>query len=291
MNDMGYMKRNGYSELFGRTRYDRLQYGDDSNLLSGFTVVEYGYTENTDGNKLSLWAEWQQNWIFKSTRSLYLEAGVSGASWDDRITRGNGLYAKDARYWLESKYESARGDSFGYSTKINVSYGGADKRKLKIDFKPVYYLSDQITLGAALKYSNTQAWLLWDFDQQQLARYQTERYGADLRFDWYPSSRQEVRLKFQWVGIDAQVISGYGLDNNGGLIASSQASSDFSLSDTALQIRYRYQLAPLSDVFLVYSRGGNFGSDDGDEGPESLLQDGWSQVQVESVIAKIRYRF
>jgi hypothetical protein len=160
-----------------------------------------------------------------------------------------------------------------------------------MEFNPQYYISDRVTLGGNLSYTNIQAWLIWDFDQQQLARYQTERYGADLRFDWYPSSRQEVRLKFQWVGIDAQVISGYGLNNNGGLVGSSQASSDFSLSDTALQLRYRYQLAPLSDVFLVYSRGGNFGSDDGDEGPESLLQNGWTEVQVESVIAKIRYRF
>ena len=291
MNDMGFMKRNGYTELFGRTRYDRLQYGNDSNLLSGFTVLEYGYTENTDGEKLSLWAEWQQNWIYKSTRSLSLKAGASGDSWDDRITRGNGLYAEDARYWLEAKYESPRGDSFGYSTSLNVDHGGADQRTVTMEFNPQYYISDRVTLGGNLSYTNIQAWLIWDFDQQQLARYQTERYGADLRFDWYPSSRQEVRLKFQWVGIDAQVISGYGLNNNGGLIASSQASSDFSLSDTALQIRYRYQLAPLSDVFLVYSRGGNFGSDDGDEGPESLLQEGWTEVQVESVIAKIRYRF
>tara|TARA_B110001450_G_scaffold63697_1_gene60386 strand:+ start:71 stop:2350 length:2280 start_codon:yes stop_codon:yes gene_type:complete len=291
MNDMGFMKRNGYSELLGRTRHDRLNYGDDSDILSGFSLLEYGYTENTDGKKLFLWAMYHQDWIFKSTRSLHLDAGLSGDTWDDRITRGNGLYAKDAAYWLEGKYGSPRGDSFSYRANIYTQFGGADKRTLSVSFKPQYYLSERVTLAGQLSYKNVEAWLIWDFDQQQLARYQTERYGADLRFDWYPSNRQEVRLKFQWVGIDAQVISGYGLNNNGGLVESSQASSNFSLSDTALQVRYRYQLAPLSDIFLVYSRGGNFGDDDGDEGPRSLLQDGWSRVQVESVIAKLRYRF
>ena len=56
-------------------------------------------------------------------------------------------------------------------------------------------------------------------------------------------------------------------------------------------MRYRFQLAPLSDIFVVYSRGGYFGSDSGDEGPKTLLDESWSGVQVESVIAKIRYRF
>ena len=69
------------------------------------------------------------------------------------------------------------------------------------------------------------------------------------------------------------------------------ASSNFSVSDTAFQIRYRYQLAPLSDIFFVYSRGGFYGTEDGDEGPKTLFDEGWRGVQVESIIAKIRYRF
>jgi hypothetical protein len=100
-----------------------------------------------------------------------------------------------------------------------------------------------------------------------------------------------VRLKFQWIGLDAEVINSYQLDNSGDLQTSGTESSSFSISDTAFQIRYRYQLAPLSDIFLVYSRGGFFGSDSGDKGPGTLFNEGWSGVQVESLIAKIRYRF
>ena len=98
-------------------------------------------------------------------------------------------------------------------------------------------------------------------------------------------------MKFQWVGIDAEQVDSYQLNGNGSLQLSSSAASDFSLSDTALQVRYRHQLAPLSDIFLVYSRGGYFASDDGDEGGRTLLREGWDGVQVESIIAKIRYRF
>jgi hypothetical protein len=100
-----------------------------------------------------------------------------------------------------------------------------------------------------------------------------------------------VRLKFQWIAIDAETLGSYTLDGMGRLDQSAISSSDFSVSDTAFQIRYRYQLAPLSDVFLVYSRGGFYGSESGDEGVSTLFSEGWQGVQVESVIAKIRYRF
>jgi len=291
MNDLGYMKRNGFNELYASSRHDRLQYAPESKILSSNTKLEYGYKETTEGDRLSLWTELDHTWIFRSTRTLSFEAGLIAASNDDRITRGNGLLATPVRYSLETRYASPRGNDFTYDTELEVKYDSQQKRSLDLVFRPQLYLSETLTLGGELSYKNLQEWLIWDFDTEQLAGFKTERLNADIRLDWYPSPRQEVRLKFQWVGIDAEQVESYQLNSNGSLQLSSRAASDFSLSDTALQVRYRYQLAPLSDIFLVYSRGGYFASDDGDEGARTLLHEGWDGVQVESIIAKIRYRF
>jgi hypothetical protein len=188
-------------------------------------------------------------------------------------------------------YASPRGDKFAYHADFKVRYNDIEKGRVSLRFKPQFYLSETITVGGELGYDRKQAWLIWDDDLQQLAGYNSQHYSADLRFDWYPSTRSEFRLKFQWVAIDAEVISGYQLGPRGDLVVSSSPSSNFSLSDTALQLRYRFQLAPLSDVFLVYSRGGYFDSDSGDQGPQALFDAGWNGRQVESLIAKIRYRF
>ncbi len=291
MNDLGYMKRNGFTEFRGTSRHDRLQYVPQSRFLSSSTELAYGYKKNIEGNRLSLWTELDHTWTFRSTRALSVEALLKAPGHDDRITRGNGLLAIPARYALETRYLSPRGNTFTYDTKLEAKYDSLQKLSINLRFRPQLYLSDTITLGGELSYRNMQEWLIWDFDTQQLAGFDSERINADLRFDWYPSSRQEVRLKFQWVGIDAQQAESYLLDNGGRLQASNNAASDFSISDTALQIRYRYQLAPLSNIFLVYSRGGYFASDEGNEGAKTLLQQGWDGVQVESIIAKIRYRF
>jgi hypothetical protein len=291
MNDMGYMKRNDFREFSGSTRHDRLEYEASSNILSSTTLFEYGYMENTQGDRLELRADLDRTWTYKSTRQLGLKAGASASSWDDRLTRGNGLFAKPARYWLETRYSSPRGDDLTFNSDANIEYDEIEKAALSLGFSAQIYLSETVTLGTDLRYKRLQEWLIWDFDTAQLAGFEADRFNADLRFDWYPSARQEVRLKFQWVGIDAEQVDSYQLNGDGTLGLSTSSADDFSLSDTALQVRYRYQLAPLSDIFLVYSRGGYFASDDGNEGPGTLISEGWDGVQVESVIAKIRYRF
>jgi len=291
MNDMGFMKRNDFREFAGSTRHDRLAYETGSNILSSTTLFEYGYIENTQGDRLELRADWDHTWTYKSTRKLGLKAGASASSWDDRLTRGNGLFAKPARYWLETRYSSPRGDDLTFNIDANVEYDEIEKAALSLGFSAQVYLSETVTLGTDLSYKRLQKWLIWDFDTAQLAGFEADRFNADLRFDWYPSARQEVRLKFQWVGIDAEQVDSYQLDSDGTLGLSASSADDFSLSDTALQVRYRYQLAPLSDIFLVYSRGAYFSSDEGDEGPGTLIKEGWDGVQVESIIAKIRYRF
>ncbi len=291
MNDVGYMKRNGFDELYGRTRRDRLQYDANSPFLSSTTLLEYGYTENTDGDRLSFWTQLEHAWTLKSTEEIGLEVGADAAGWDDRITRANGLYQRPSEYWIHAIYGSPRGEDFSYSLGLHVDYNEVEKISSHLHFVPQFYLTETLTVGGQLGYDRMQRWLIWDSQAQQLAVYKAEHYELDLRIDWYPSARSEVRLKFQWVGIDAQNITGYQLNSNGQLLKSASPSSDFSVSDTALQLRYRYQLAPLSNIFLVYSRGGFFASERGDEGPRGLFQEGWDGLQVESVIAKIRYRF
>ena len=291
MNDMGYMRRNGYDEFYGYHRYDQRKYDQESSLLSGSTEFAYSYLENTAGKRLSLWSELKFNWVFKSTRQLALDFESTSSGWDDRITRGNESYFRPAKYKAGLRYESPRGNDFVFSAKVYAGTEDTGELYYGAFIRPELYLTETLTLGGRVGFKKYREWLLWDSEVSQLAGYETDRYSGDIRLDWYPSNRQEVRLKFQWIGLDAEVINSYQLDNSGDLQTSGTESSSFSISDTAFQIRYRYQLAPLSDIFLVYSRGGFFGSDSGDKGPGTLLNEGWSGVQVESLIAKIRYRF
>ena len=66
------------------------------------------------------------------------------------------------------------------------------------------------------------------------------------------------------------------------------AADNFARSATRFQIRYRYELAPLSNIYLVYSRDGFSSASLGDDSWQVFSQD-WRNRTAESLVAKIRY--
>ena len=67
-------------------------------------------------------------------------------------------------------------------------------------------------------------------------------------------------------------------------------NGDFALSRLTTQVRYRWEIGPLSDFFLVYTRGSNLPNRIDDEYTD-LFQDAISEPIVDTFIAKLRYRF
>ena len=50
----------------------------------------------------------------------------------------------------------------------------------------------------------------------------------------------------------------YRANSSGYLNISNDTLNSFELSETAFQVRYKYQFAPLSDLYVVYTRGGKY---------------------------------
>jgi len=64
---------------------------------------------------------------------------------------------------------------------------------------------------------------------------------------------------------------------------------DFSISRLTFQARYRWEIAPLSDLFVVYTRGSNVDSRPQDSFSE-LIRSSWSERLVDVFVIKLRYR-
>ncbi|MGI9286378.1 MAG: DUF5916 domain-containing protein [Pseudomonadales bacterium] len=291
MNDMGFLQRNDWLELLGSVRRDFNSHAPDSSLRSSWYELEAGYQENTDGDRLPGQISIQGYWVYRDTRELTVIGGYRPVSYDDLITRGNGVLKMDAQQEYEVKYLNPRGRALSFLLVYKAETAGTEKFSHKFEIEPQYYISDRVTLSGEVSYTYFKEWLLWEFRTQQLATYKTDLYELSINLDWYPSTRQEVRVKFQWVGVEADALQGFALSSSGRPRRSGTAVDDFSVSDTALQIRYRYELAPLSDIFLVYTRGGLWESEDTGDSPFGLFNNAWDDVIAEQIVAKIRYRF
>ncbi|MFK7732004.1 MAG: hypothetical protein AB8B48_10350, partial [Pseudomonadales bacterium] len=247
---------------------------------------------NNAGDTLQRAIEMTLFWKMESTQEYTLQANIEVTDpYDDRITRGNGIVRIDPQHAFRATYLNARGGNFNYTLAYEVSNRGTDNFGHEFIFNPSWYIHDRVTLSGEASYNFIDEWLLWDADTAQLATYEADVFDVNLRLDWYPDSRQEVRVKLQWVGASADAISAKSVDPDGRLVNSGRFVDDFSVSDVALQVRYRYQLAPLSDIFLVYERGGLWNEAAGGVGADDLFGNAWEDVTTQRVLAKIRYRF
>ncbi len=292
MNDMGFLKRNDWLRLVFMYQRDYTSHPDSDWLRSSYWRIKPSYEENNDGFTLQSSVDLSYFWKLENTQEYSLQAHIEVEDpWDDRITRGNGLVRLDPQHSFEAKFLNRRGGDLTFSLAYVAENKGTDKLGHELIFEPQWYVADRVTISAEASYQDNSEWLLWDFDTQQLATYDADVFDVNLRLDVYPSSRQEVRVKLQLVAARADAISGQQIGSDGRLSPSNVPVSDFSLSDTALQIRYRYQLAPLSDIFLVYERGGFYEDDRNESSPGDLFDRAWKDVTGQRVLAKIRYRF
>ena len=56
------------------------------------------------------------------------------------------------------------------------------------------------------------------------------------------------------------------------------------------QLRYRWEIAPLTDLYLVYNLGNTL-PEDAEGGFSDLFRDSFSDPIVQNFVVKLRYRF
>ncbi len=116
-----------------------------------------------------------------------------------------------------------------------------------------------------------------------------------VNLDYFISAQQRFRLSLQWFGIKAREKEFYLIpDRPGDLIASPKPpgpTDDFAFSQLSFQMRYRWEIAPLSDLFIVYTRTADQGRALGNASFSDLFTDAYDTPLGNLLVFKIRYRF
>jgi hypothetical protein len=97
----------------------------------------------------------------------------------------------------------------------------------------------------------------------------------------------------QWAGVRAEDTGFYTVPAKEGDLqpgVRTPSDYDFNLGVFTTQLRYRWEIAPLTDFYLVYNRGNSLRSDD-DADVTDLFSDSIQDPVIDSVVAKLRYRF
>jgi hypothetical protein len=288
LNDLGYMERNSLEQIEWQTQ--RRIPGAPGSRVSGVTQTFAGYyRENGAGEQLPARVQFIRDARYRNAWSSYIDGRVYSRGIDDLISRGHGPLEQDPRVGLYFDVTSPRLGDFSYVFGGYLFQEGVSGYSGRLEFVTTWYPSEQLSLNVDLRPYYEGDWLLWDHENV-FGSYRAWRLDYAFRLDWVPAQRHELRIKWEWIGIDAQLRSSYQTLPSGKLVRSADELSDFTVNSLGFQIRYHYKLGPLSDLYLVYGRGGFLVDEDDRRDVEGLFEHMVDVRDADQFLIKFRYR-
>jgi hypothetical protein len=222
----------------------------------------------------------------------FWQTNINAAGYDDRVLRGNGILRQPWNmnlYWERFRPRKGRWELYGNFGANNGGIGEHRHWGWSASFNPTFYVTDSFSIYTNFSYEAIPQWVIWQHDNL-LGTFKGEIGEFDAGVNWTIGDKQEFRVKLQALGVNAPLRQAWRAAGDGTPIATDDPVGDFSLSNFGFQIRYRYELKPLSDLYVVYARGGFREHDYADE-LGNLLPDAFSLRDDEQILVKLSYRF
>ncbi|HEY5810771.1 MAG TPA: DUF5916 domain-containing protein, partial [Povalibacter sp.] len=292
LNDAGYLSRNSvnYAHWQVNKRFTELP------AESRYASKDWRWRVSTDNNDHGQSLGYQ----FRASRESrlrdgsfeYGEVNINSSSVDDLLTRGHGVVNLPPYFFSFFEYERPRKGNWAFDVESEIYSGGLDGNHQvawSLSVVPTYFISDAFSVYAGPFVGRRPDWLVWQYDNL-IGSFDNREAHFDVGFNWNIDGQQELRLKVQAIGLSAKLRQAYRIDDSGHAIPTDEPVDDFGVSTLGFQLRYRYEFAPLSYLYIVYGRGG-YEQEVTDERAGDLLDDSFSLRDDEQLLIKISYRF
>ncbi len=287
INDLGFLRRNDETAYNAFVNYSRsdLDWVRKANIN---TWTDYGV--NGDGERIRSGVGTNLGFDLKNRDSLRLGVAYFPHRDEDRDSRGNGTFSLEPVSSLSVDYRTDSSKRVSYRVELGrsgeVVEGDSHRGRFGVTWRPI----DRINIGAAAQYQERDGWLLWQGDRD-FSTFTTREWRPSLDLDYFLSAKQQLRLSAQWVGIKAEEKDNYLVPVRPGdleRVGPDGLSDDFAISRVNLQLRYRWELAPLSELFVVYTLNGEH--NETMLGFADLFEEAYDNPVGEQLVVKLRYR-
>ena len=295
INDMGYMSRNNIKGFNVFSKFSQTEFSEDSNINGRVYYLGLSSKEDTDDLKLerSLRAGISQRSKDSSSIELHFNHRSSGK--DDLITRGNPeapFMRVDGSLNYQLNYGSKEYKKWNYfafmegqKTKVSSFNSSTKFKAVGFNFHP----TDEIKISIMAGKGHVKNWVNW-IGSNVIGTYPMDYFTIRANATWFPKQKHELRVKFQTVVMEAETGLERVLDGHGNLNPTQQSTNGFDVGQLSFQIRYKYELGPLSNVYAVYTRGGRHYEDD-DVSVSKIISGNWDNPQEDRFTLKLRIKF
>ncbi|MEM7079987.1 MAG: DUF5916 domain-containing protein [Pseudomonadota bacterium] len=288
INDLGFLRRNDATNVGFSVRYERSDLGWVRKAsVRSFVEVE----ENGQGETTRLGYGARMGFDLHRRDEVRLNLAYFPERFEDRNSRGNGSYRIQGRHAVNFEYNTDSAKKISY--RLGLAHNGEElggeniRGSLGVNWRPV----DRFNLGARAEYVRRDGWLLWR-DERNFTTFGSREWRPRLNLDYFLTAKQQLRLSAQWVGIKAREDEFFEVPAIPGDLRAvpkpTPTTDDFAISRVNLQLRYRWELAPLSDLFVVYTLNGEDNAIG--VGFDDLFDNAIDEPVGEQLVLKLRYR-
>jgi len=303
LNDFGFLERNSVNYLHYDLGRRFVNSGENSVYRSKDWHLTASRQHNDDGLHLADVLAVSRRGELSDGGEDFLEITAWSPGHDDLISRGNGVVDMPAK--LFGYYETfrpqqgqSRWSSFGYARYAADGLGDLNEGQLRLYFEPTYHASDRLSLFGGLQLQHTPEWLLWRPDDDlstpdnRLGTYRQNMMLLNAGGVWLADERQELRVRLEANGLSARSRRTFRIADDGQPVEVDEELPSFTLRQMGFQIRYRYELAPLSHLYVAYVRGGALLDKEfhGGDATRAFL-DAFELRDSEQLLIKLSYRF
>ncbi len=295
INDFGYLSRNSTNYLHWEVRKRFADLPEASRYASTDWRWRIGSSHNNHGEKLNDQFRMSREGRLRNGGYEYAQINVNSAGISDTLLRGNGIVRLPANFNAFYEYERPRKGRWAHNAEVEIFGGGlAGNHKLgsALWYGATYFINDAFSLNAGLAVIRRPDWLIWQGPAQGdlVGAFSGRETKLSAGLDWTLDDRQELRVKLQAIGIGARAHGAWRFEPSGEANAAADAIDDFRVRNLGFQVRYRYELAPLSYLYVVYARGG-YEQAAGADGIDDALRDSFRLRDDEQLMVKLSYRF
>ena len=291
VGDLGFIRRiDSIGAVCGT--FQTITRGLPKSLRNIRTSLFASHEMNTDGLTTRSGIFAGSGFTFQNNSQLRLMLNYFPKRWDDLNSRGNGAFRITDRVFAQAQYGTDSAKPFALSVALGVDGEETGGTTLLFDTGFTYTPFHRFSIDFDLRYKDRDGWLVHRGDRD-FTTYRTFDLQPRVAVDLFLTARQQLRLTMQWAGIKADQMHFYAIPEGGGKLVPRETpleNDDFAISRLVAQLRYRWEIGPLSDLFVVYTRGGNL-PDRVDEGFQDLFLDALDEPIVDVFIIKLRYRF
>ena len=300
LNDFGYLQRNDWFHIGLGADTKRIDFDEPSIILQIDSGIDVNYDSDTKGNSNPIRIDQRNEISFKDTSAFKLDFGFRSSGKNTTITRKDEIYSYvkvKNKVSITADYEAVNYKYWTYDWRVSFDRGdkydtwdskGNHKKFFKIAGS--FFPNDFMKINTQLRIREESEWLNW-IDSNNLATYDLTQKTISIDMNWFKGNKHEIRLKSQFVALEADNPRGLVSDINGYLSQSNSEVKSFTKGIASFQLRYKYEIAPLSYLFVVYSKGGDDYEDETDRGTSSILKSPWKNPSDELFSIKFRLKF